>query len=288
MKFQAVKETATTCLKKVRDFDPYVQPRPPPLSELCKGPDPQESRPTSRPEPPSTTRNSTPSAPATPAPQPRSILRRPSVHFAMYDDHGEPIKPGCDEIEENVDSRKELTHDKEPSKAQSSISSTPNTCPYPDSIRNRHSERKLSYVPPDWKPGMKEPTIHGRITYVTVNNPRIPDRYYRGPSATAFPHPELKCIYQTLQVTLKRDHKRMIDHLDPKEIMSGEYWDQEEQDGLTDYQRRKESKYLVQQAQRDRRLEQRKYRKFHCMLTSLVIFSQVFPRRLSWPSQSSV
>ena len=298
MKLQAVKETTMTLLKKVKEFDPYVHPPPQPGSEWYRNPDPYDEHPKpirqfeQKPTVPMPTgpprvslqAPSTTSKSDSEPPRPKGILRRPSAHFVTYDEEGNPSTEVCGttatygggagqdwngsastsgtttDKPRRKDSYKAKSRSKAMAKCPSSDDESQSAENPMNPVRLRHTERKLSYVPPDWKPGMEEPVIHGRVTYVSVNNPPKPDRYYRGNSTVPFPHPGYKCIYRTLHITLKKDHKRLIDHIDPKDLEAGEYWDQEEQDGLTDHRRRKESKFLIQQAERDRRMKWRNYR----------------------------
>lgn len=138
--------------------------------------------------------------------------------------------------------------------------------PYP--VMLRHADRRASYVPPGWHPGMVE-KISGHINYMSVNNIAIPDRYYRGPSNSPFPHPGLKCVMRTLQCTLKKDHKKFHDFLESSDVLTGQLWDNETQDGLIDCELKKETKFRILQAERDWAKQQRDFRTCPYSLFSL-------------------
>ncbi|TCD65178.1 hypothetical protein EIP91_003000 [Steccherinum ochraceum] len=148
-------------------------------------------------------------------------------------------------------------HDKKPD----NVSPSAPMMPYPGS-RARHADRKTTFVPDGWHPGMKDPDIHGPITYTVVHFTPTPGRYYRMPASAPLPHPGLHNVASKLCRSLRRDNKRFIDHLDPDDTLYGKLWDLDEQDGLTDCRRRKEAKYLVQQARQDDRRKRRAYQVF--------------------------
>ncbi|KAH8103291.1 hypothetical protein BXZ70DRAFT_924895 [Cristinia sonorae] len=129
-------------------------------------------------------------------------------------------------------------------------------------IRARHSNILASYIPPGWHPGLDEPVIKGEINYISVNNVPTPNRYHRAHSTVPFPHPQPKSAARTLQLSLKKSHKRFTDFLDFKEIMSGELWHFKEQDGVADCERKKGTKFMILQAERDRFKQQQDYHVF--------------------------
>ena len=102
-----------------------------------------------------------------------------------------------------------------------------NPLAHKDKARLRHSERMPTFVPENWRPGMVEDSIEGRICWTSVNFHPKPNRYYRGVSTERFPQPDMTELLYTLNKLLREDQKRMIDHFSMKAVLEGELWDQE-------------------------------------------------------------
>ncbi|TCD61795.1 hypothetical protein EIP91_007881, partial [Steccherinum ochraceum] len=133
---------------------------------------------------------------------------------------------------------------------------------YPPNILSHRTPKRMSYVPKGWYPAMPDPDIDGPLTYQSVNNTPTPNRYSREPARDPFPHPGVPCVMRALRISLQKNHRRFEDYLVKTEVLNGELWDTEDQDGLKEVKRQTASKFLVQQAQRDQRKINRDYHVF--------------------------
>ncbi|THH21588.1 hypothetical protein EUX98_g8353 [Antrodiella citrinella] len=181
------------------------------------------------------------------APQfgPRLSLDKPKL---LLHELSVSLKP-ADEEAKAASARKRLARRRETERSARQILIPPETLP--NRYMARHSDRRPSFMPSDWRMGMPVPDCTTKVSYVSVNTTEIPNRYYRAHSDTPFPHPGLKCVMKTLQRTLAKDRKRFIDYLAAEDVLTGSWWDNNDQDGLAHHPRKKEYKFLVQQAERD-------------------------------------
>lgn len=222
---------------------------------------------------------------STPPPAPPPTPRRPSLDPKLSD-----VKDGLVTIGKGLNGvRKDLVQEVGKKLKRTEKEPQPEEEPTPfahvDKVMLRHSDRKASFVPEDWHPGMRmgEEVIQGRICYSTVNCHPKPNRYYRGPSTEPFPHPGLKVVLRTLEITLRRDSKRMVDHFSAKEVLNGELWDQEEQDGLKEVKRRKEVKFRYNEYKRDMEKASRDCSRFTLHMFEYGLLTTI-PRRRLWRS----
>ncbi|THH26996.1 hypothetical protein EUX98_g7202 [Antrodiella citrinella] len=156
------------------------------------------------------------------------------------------LKP--DEQAKAATARKKLALRRETERSGRQVLIPPETLP--NRYMARHSDRRPSFMPPDWRMGMPVPDCTTKVSYVSVNTTQIPNRYYFARSDSPFPHPGLKCVTKTLQCTLSKDKKTFNDHLVAEDVLTGFLWDNNNQDGVALPPPTKAYNVKVQEAER--------------------------------------